>query len=84
MSNIIVGSKTLAGWFDSDDPEYWEINGLLDALQRSILANVVKQTEGSIEQAEELQRLNEPVVWAFRELNNLKKEMLEMMQGDAK
>lgn len=81
---VILGSKTLANWFDGDDPGNWEIYNLLDALQESILDNVVKQTEGSIEQAKELQKLNDPVVWAFRELNNLKKEILEMMNGGAK
>ena len=84
MSNIIIGSKTLASWFDDDEPSKWEIYKILDALQESILANMVMQTESTIEQAKELKEMNDPVVWAFRELNKLKKEKLEMMQGDAK
>lgn len=81
---LILGSKTLAGWFDGDDPANWEIYNLLDALRESILANVVKQTEGTIEMAKELQKMNDPVVWAFRELNNLKNEILEMTGGGEK
>lgn len=84
MSKLIVGSKVLSGWFDTEDPNDWEIYNLLDAMQKSILDNVVKQTEGSIKQAEELQALNEPLIWAYRELSALKNEMLEMQQGGKK
>lgn len=83
MSKMIVGSKVLSGWFDADNPEEWEINNLLEAMQKSILDNVVKQTEGSIKQAEELQALNEPLIWAYRELLGLKNEMLAMQKGGA-
>ena len=83
MSKMIVGSKVLSGWFDTDKPEEWEINSLLDAMQKSIMANVLKQTEVSMEEAKEFQQLNEPLIWAYRELLSLKNEMLAMQKGGA-
>lgn len=78
MSSVIIGSKFLSGWFEGDDPEYWEITNMLDAMQKSIIANVVMQTQVTIQQAEKLQNLNEPLVWAYRELLGLKNEIIEM------
>ena len=75
MSRMIVGSKVLAGWFDTDDPADWEINAMLEAMRKSILDNVVKKTEVSIDEAKALQKLNEPLTWAYRELLALKREM---------
>lgn len=51
---------------------------MLDAMQKSIIANVVMQTQVTIQQAEKLQNLNEPLVWAYRELLGLKNEIIEM------
>lgn len=78
MSKVIVGSKVLAGWFDTEDPKDWDINNMLEAMQKSILANVIKQTENCREVAAELQEMNEPLIWAYRELLNLRNEMMEM------
>lgn len=84
MSRMVFGSKVLSSWFDGDDPNDWTIYNLLDAMQKSIINNVVKQTEIPLVEAAELQKMNEPLVWAYRELLCLKNEVLEMQGGGGK
>lgn len=80
---VILGSKTLAGWFEGETEADWEITSMIEHLKTSVVDNALWQASLSIDDAKRMQEMNATTVYMLREMMKVKEEIGKLMEGGA-
>lgn len=80
---VILGSKTLAGWFEGETEADWEISSMIENLKASVVANALWQATLTIDDAKRMQEMNATTVYMLREMMKVKEEITQLMKGGA-
>ena len=78
---VILGSKTLAGWFEGETEDEWEINSMIEQLKASVVANALWQASLTIDDAKRMQEMNDTTVYILREMMKVKEEITRFVEG---